>query len=395
MSKFKVGDKVRTLVNPVGYDNTEYLGIGKEYEVVEVFESAGTVRVKGNKQAWAEARFELAVNPVATDFKVGDKVQRKPADQGSSGLGWADGSRVCVVTRTHRRSDGSQSLTLEGVKDFGWDGYRFDLVEDEVPVPRIPGVPEGYQVIRIGSPMTGESFINWQGKLEVEPPNGYHAAKCYPIVEKVGPPVAPPKPEPPKPDPHFYNVGDTLRVVCNSGYSHFSIGDIGTVVRIERSGGTTHSYDMVTFKGPSGRTSEMYAKRFEKVIESPDDLVVQDVVPARTGIDRGWWVRPDQFDTWEISPVHSWRMYALHAGKRHGDTIELGVDRLVVMCYRRDLPTLEKVTVKEYVAWDNGGPKCLLWSEADPTIETDSLGAWENAYATGNTREIEVPIVKA
>ena len=391
MGKFKVGDKVRTLAKPVGYDNTGYLGIGKEYVVVEVIESAGTIRVGGNSNAWSEARFELVTNPLSTDFEVGDKVQRKPTDQCI--LSWQEGSRVCVVTGVHRRSDGSQSLVLKGAKGFGWDGYRFDPVE-EVHVPQIPGMPEGYRALRIGSPEAGEAFINGEGQVEVEPANGYHTAKCYTIIEKVDTPVAPPTPEPPKPDTHFYNVGDTLRVVCNNGYDHFPLGTTGTVVEVERGGGGTHSYDMVTFKGPSGRTSEMYAKRFEKVIESPDDLVVQDLVPARTGIDRGWWVRPEHFDTWKVSQAHSWGMYDLHAGKRHGDTVELGVDRLVVMCYRRDLPTMEEVTLNEYVAWDNDGPKCLLWSEADPTIGTDSLGAWDNAIATGNTRKVEVPIVK-
>ena len=394
MGKFKVGDKVRTLAKPVGYDNEGYLGIGKEYEVERVFESVGTVQLVGTKQAWSEDRFELVgANPLATDFKVGDKVRRKPEDWGGQipGLGWQERGQVCVVTRAHRRGDGSQSLTLEGVTDCGWDGYRFDPVE-EVHVPQIPGVPEGYRAVRIGSPTTGESFINSEGKVDVS--GGWHIAKRYVVVEKVIVDKVEPPVTPPTPDPHFYNVGDTLRVVCNNGYAHFSLGDIGTVVNVDRGGSSSRSYDMVTFKGPSGRTSEMYAKRFEKVIESPDDLVIQDLVPARTGIDRGWWVRPDQFDTWKVSQANSWGMYDLHAGKRHGDTIEPGVDRLVVMCYRRDLPTMEEVTINEYVAWDNGGPKCLLWSDTDPTIVSNSLGAWDNAIATGNTRKVEVPIVK-
>jgi hypothetical protein len=381
MSKFKVGDKVRTLAKPVGYDNAGYLGIGKEYVVESVFESAGTVSLVGRGQAWSEKRFELVPpDPNHTDFKVGDKVRRKTEDQGKDvGLGWPEGDRVCVVTKVHTRGDGSQSLSLEGVRDFGWDGYRFDRVEEEVTAaPQIVGLPEGYRAVRIGAPKEGEYFIGVTGAIEQS--RGFDTAKCYVVLEKVVvEKVAP-----------VFKVGDKVRLVDNTNYKEFPIGTVDTIVKTVPD--LPSNGDLLEFEGPLEKSHGMYAYRFEKVVESPDDLIIQDIVPARSGVDRGWWVPEDQFGTWKANIAYAWIMYPAHAGKRHGDVLEYSKDRLVVMCYRKDLPKVEKVTLTEYVAWDDNGPKCLLWTSVNPTIESDSLGAWDHACPTGNTREIVIPL---
>jgi hypothetical protein len=320
MSKFKVGDRVRTLAKPSTpcYSNDEYFKAGEEFTVKEVLSGQETVRLVERGQCWHESRFEL-------------------------------------------------------------------VPPDHTAAPQIEGLPEGYRVVRIGAPAEGESIIGSRGTVVVS--QGYETCKCYVILEKFDQPAPV---EPAEKVAPVFKVGDKVRLVDNTNYEGFPIGTVDTIVKT--SPDIPSNGDLLEFEGPLGESHGMYAYRFEKVVESPDDLILQNLVPARTGIDRGWWVPADQFDIWKVDHNHSWIMCDNHAGKRHGDVLERSTYRLFVMCYRKDLPKAEKVTLTEYVAWDDNGLKCLIWTSVNPTIESDSLGAWDHAYPTGNTREIEIPL---
>lgn len=79
--------------------------------------------------------------------------------------------------------------------------------------------------------------------------------------------------------------------------------------------------------------------------ESPDDWVVQDRVPARPGVDRGWWVNspfgfvPAPEQMWTVGETDADRG-KMH-GKMHGTVQEFNGMILHLVCRRRDLP--EKV----------------------------------------------------
>jgi hypothetical protein len=192
-----------------------------------------------------------------------------------------------------------------------------------------------------------------------------------------------------------FKVGDKVRLVDNTSYEKFPVGTVDTVAR--KLPDEPHNGDLLLFEGPLEKSHGMYSYRFELVPESPYDLVIQDRVPAREGIDFGWWVDHKEFDTFKPSITKTWRMVPKRAGLMHGAFHEIVEDRLFVTCYRKDLPVLpisERVVLDEYLVWDIGGPKCLLWSDTNPTIENESYGAWDHAFPTGNTREVEVPVVK-
>lgn len=328
-------------------------------------------------------------------FKVGDKVRRKPD---SYCYGWVLKDAVCTITSIYVRRDGTQSLTLKDVTDFGWDGYRFELVEEAKPVapvvPQLPGVPEGYRAVRVGRPQLGELYIDCNNG--VERGDGLQFAEGYVILEEIDEPtlVEPPKPvKPAKKVAPTFKEGDKIKCL-RTGYGYTK----GTVYTL-----LNDSSDRLVFRDDDGDLRNRFwnygSPEFELVTESPDDIVIQDHVPAREGIDFGWWVDAKEFDSFVPHISKVWRVSTGHprTGLMHGHQHETGSDRLAIMCYRKDLPVLpisEKVALTEYLVWDTDGPKCLLWSDTNPTIEMDSHGAWDHAYPTGNTREIEVPIVK-
>lgn len=473
MSKFKVGDKVRALAKCTDpyYSNEGYFKVGEEFTIKEVFPSQNTVSLVERSQSWDESRFELVeepVNPNITNFKVGDKVRRK---SDSYCYGWRRTDTVCTITNIYVRGNGVQSLTFDGASDCGWDGFRFELVEEAKPVapavPQLPGIPEGFRAVRIGTPKKGEWYVNVEGRAEQG--DGYHSASCYVLLEKIDQPapVEPAKPEAPaaparKVAPVF-KVGDKVRLVDNTNYERFVVGTVDVVVR--KSEDIPVNGDLLIFEGPLSGSGGMYSYRFELVeeakpvqpkfkkgdkvryvktnrwspnvgftvgkvyevsscdlrhvypvsddngswyrfrnpeefelvTESPDDLVIQDRVPAREGVDFGWWVAPEKFDSFVPTEGTKWKMNSYYAGKMHGFATDIGRSLLFVMCYRKDLPelpTTEKVLLTEYVVWDDGGAKCIIWSTEDPSIENDVLEHWHRAYPTGNTREVEVPIVK-
>lgn len=72
-------------------------------------------------------------------------------------------------------------------------------------------------------------------------------------------------------------------------------------------------------------------------VESPDDWVIQDRVPARNGIDHGWFA-PCVTE----ASSHPWlfRSGVNAEGRKHGDKMTWG-DTLNVYCKRKDLPPIE------------------------------------------------------
>lgn len=74
-----------------------------------------------------------------------------------------------------------------------------------------------------------------------------------------------------------------------------------------------------------------------KPVESPDDWVKQDRVPARNGIDQCWWARrgADQsnFEWWSLPDASEGKMY----GDSHHSDPNLV---LYIRCRRKDLPPL-------------------------------------------------------
>jgi hypothetical protein len=88
-------------------------------------------------------------------------------------------------------------------------------------------------------------------------------------------------------------------------------------------------------------TKEEADSRIEKPqpAESPDDWVVQDRVPARSGIDEGWF----EYDYYRAKVKKQfWSISAQpeHAGRRHGDRVDLSGDMATfeLRCRRKDLP---------------------------------------------------------
>lgn len=108
------------------------------------------------------------------------------------------------------------TIKLVGLKD-AWDTDKFDLYVEPQPEPvtvtepavqRIPGVPNGYRLVRIGAPKKGEQFISiHDGVLAAK--KDYPTQSGYAIVEPVTPP-APPTPIPTmvKVQLNRYLVGD-------------------------------------------------------------------------------------------------------------------------------------------------------------------------------------------
>jgi hypothetical protein len=82
-------------------------------------------------------------------------------------------------------------------------------------------------------------------------------------------------------------------------------------------------------------------------VESEDDWVTQDVVPARLGIDKCWWgdITQPVNEMWTASSGSS------AEGKSHGYLNRSGI-MLSVFCRRRDLPKTQTVNLKLFVDAD-------------------------------------------
>lgn len=69
---------------------------------------------------------------------------------------------------------------------------------------QVPGVPDGYRLVRIGAPKKGEFFITSYNMVVRADENMYEY--CWPVVELIEP-VEPPKPETEKVVLNKYLVG--------------------------------------------------------------------------------------------------------------------------------------------------------------------------------------------
>ncbi len=109
-------------------------------------------------------------------FKVGDKVRRKPEYQDSV---WSSGDGVFTVMSVNGSS--ICLCSLGGV----WEEHRFELVEEPAK-PAVPGIPDGYRLVRIGTIVVGESYVDNDGVVRSVINSGY-SFKNYVIVEPVEP----------------------------------------------------------------------------------------------------------------------------------------------------------------------------------------------------------------
>lgn len=129
-------------------------------------------------------------------------------------------------------------------------------------------------------------------------------------------------------------------------------------------------------------------------VESPDDLVIQDRVPAREGIDFGWNVSLKDWGSYKPCEMWKWNINDNYAGRMHGSVGNIG--RLAVFCRRKDLPPVppqtRTVVLKEWLCWDDDGPVVLLWQDVDPTTDGIEYNNFQHAVETGNTRTVEIPV---
>ena len=164
-------------------------------------------------------------------FNKGDMVVRK--DEYKGGL-WAD-----EVMNPHEpyfvEWCNRFTTRLVGLRDV-WDTDKFDLYVEPQPEPvtvtepsvqQIPGVPDGYQLVRIGAPKKGEQYLDLNG--------GISNADCdwwktnIPVIEPIVPP-APPTPIPTtvKVQLNRYLVGDLKNgkvcvCTCTAEYAEFNM----------------------------------------------------------------------------------------------------------------------------------------------------------------------------
>jgi hypothetical protein len=100
---------------------------------------------------------------MAQTFKKGDKIRFVPGQYSCSPC--PDRTVVYTVRDVHPNCDG---VYLEELAPHLW--YRADHFKLAEPDPRaVLGVPEGYRLVRIGQPLTGEYYLNWGGEVVKAP----------------------------------------------------------------------------------------------------------------------------------------------------------------------------------------------------------------------------------
>ncbi len=133
------------------------------------------------------------------------------------------------------------------------------------------------------------------------------------------------------------------------------------------------------------RPTEIRYRR-RKPVESPDDWVTQDRVPARKGDQVRWsnWTGKDRwYEVWE----DSYRKYEA----RHGWVDPADGLTLSVRCLRKDLPPVSPppktrtVTLAQWIVWDDIGRECRVFCVGRPR-------GWKYAYDTGESEQHEVPL---
>lgn len=137
--------------------------------------------------------------------------------------------------------------------------------------------------------------------------------------------------EPAETWPKFYvsNIHSFGYYRCDSEYEVLHIAPEGT--EKQQSPAST-----LRNKAIWTEVTEAEAKSRVKPVESPDDWVVQDRVPARAGIDRGWWSSDDP----PADKSYCWCVLEnVGNGMMHGDQNDIGLI-LSVFCRRRDLPAV-------------------------------------------------------
>jgi hypothetical protein len=128
-------------------------------------------------------------------------------------------------------------------------------------------------------------------------------------------------------------------------------------------------------------------------VESPDDWVIQDRVPARAGIDQECWSnwRPGAWSTVSEGQVCYGRKM------RHGEADHMG-DTLSLRCRRKDLPPVppktRTVVLQEWICWDDDYPEAVVtqWFSTDPSVNAGLAAEYGHAVATGETRTVEIPV---
>lgn len=146
-------------------------------------------------------------------FKKGDKVVRC-AEWRMLG-DWPSSGRDLDVLTVVRCSD--SQVIFEGLNTT-WNPDRFELYVEpqpepvtvtEPPVQQIPGVPDGYRLVRIGAPKKGEYFINAYNTVIVAD------SRCYDLSWAIVEPIVPPAPPTPIPS--------TVKVQLN----RYLVGEVG------------------------------------------------------------------------------------------------------------------------------------------------------------------------
>lgn len=131
------------------------------------------------------------------------------------------------------------------------------------------------------------------------------------------------------------------------------------------------------------------ADTVSSIVESPDDWVTQDRVPARPGIDERNYqynceLSPPEF-RWQDSICMDWKEMPMH-GHKFGDTI------VHLRCRRKDLPPMSAktrtVTMLDVVYWDRQGDVYFVTIGESKYEEWRKL--WHKTHVVG-TRTVEVP----
>jgi hypothetical protein len=162
--------------------------------------------------------------------------------------------------------------------------------------------------------------------------------------------------------------------------------DSATDFVLVRYNGTGDEVTVVTLANRAGLTEAEAMSRIVPVkpVESPDDWVTQDRVPARPGIDE----RAYQYegDSWVLRGWADAANIAWPEMPRHG-TVR-GPATVHLRCRRKDLPAptpaTRTITFCEYVVWDEPGCERLVWA-----LESDDL-LYRHSYSTGQTRTVEI-----
>lgn len=108
-----------------------------------------------------------------------------------------------------------------------------------------------------------------------------------------------------------------------------------------------------------------------ELVESPDDWVTQDRVPARPGIDERAYESPvNNYLCWQDSKCMNWDRPVIHGAKVNGDI-------LLLRCRRKDLPLVAaNPTASEYdpkTFTSDWGPHDPVWpSRKDPPEQSCS-----------------------